>query len=67
MCPILTHVTIVVPFSVKYRVIRFPSMRRRNNYYTWTDSVTSIDFHKRILVALIIISVSINSKLTYRG
>ena len=30
MCPILTPVTIAVPFPLKYRVIRPPSMRRRN-------------------------------------
>ena len=30
MCPILTHVTIVVPFSLKHRVIRYPCMRRQN-------------------------------------
>ena len=67
MCPILTHVTIVVPFSVKYRVIRSPSMRRRNIQLLNMDGLCHIEFYKRILVAPFIISVSKNSKLTYRG
>ena len=67
MCPILTHVTIVVPFSVKYRVIRSPSMRRRNIQLLNMDGLCHIEFYKRILVAPFIISVSMNSKLASRG
>ena len=49
------------------RVIRSPSMRRRNIKPLNMDGLCHIEFYKRILVAPFIISVSINSKLIYRG